>query len=91
MYPTFLISALDSGERAASLPGERALGTYWVGGLMGVKAGMDAVEKIKVPATAGNPTPSVQPVAHRSTDGAIPVHVSVIVIIITRVDYIKVF
>jgi len=46
-------------------------GTHWIGGYMGPRAGLDAVEKRKIP----NPrrelkprTPIVQPVTNRYTD-----------------------
>jgi hypothetical protein len=48
----FLTSALVGGEWSASrpyrlTPGERARGTHWIGGWVGTRAGMDAVEKRK--------------------------------------------
>jgi hypothetical protein len=51
--PPFLISALDGGEWSASrpcrfIPGERALGTHWIGGWVGLSAGLDAVEERKI-------------------------------------------
>jgi hypothetical protein len=71
--PPFLMSALDAGELLASRPGrytsgERPPSTHWIGGCLGPTASLDAVEKRKVPASAGNGTPTVQPVAHRYTD-----------------------
>jgi hypothetical protein len=47
--PTFLTTALDGGEWSASRPDcfisrERAPGTHWVGGLVGPRAGLGAVE-----------------------------------------------
>jgi hypothetical protein len=49
----FLISALDEGEWSASrsgrfTPGERSLGTHWIGGLVGNRVGMDTVENRKI-------------------------------------------
>jgi hypothetical protein len=43
--PPFLISALDGSEWSASLPNrstseERALGTHWIGGWLGPRAGL---------------------------------------------------
>jgi hypothetical protein len=35
---------------------------------MGLRAGLDAVEKKKILSLAGNNTPAVQPVAHRYTN-----------------------
>jgi hypothetical protein len=47
-----LISALDASEWSASRPcrfnpRERAPGIYWIGGWMGSRIGLDAVEKRK--------------------------------------------
>jgi hypothetical protein len=46
--PPFLTSALDEGEWSASrpgrfTPGERFLGTHWIGGLVGPTASVEAV------------------------------------------------
>jgi hypothetical protein len=48
----FLISALVGGDWSASrpsrfTPGEIAPGTYWIGGWVGPRAGMDDVQKRK--------------------------------------------
>jgi hypothetical protein len=48
--PPFLTSVLDGGEWSASLScrfirGERAPGTYWIGGWVGSRAGLDSVEE----------------------------------------------
>jgi hypothetical protein len=48
----FVTSALAGGEWSASrpgrsTPGERAPGTDWIGGWVGLKAGLGDVEKIK--------------------------------------------
>jgi hypothetical protein len=74
-------SALDGGEWSALRPGrftprEWAPGTHWIGGWVGPRAGLDAVEKRKIlrlpPPRELNPrTPIVQPVAIRYTDWAI--------------------
>jgi hypothetical protein len=45
----FLTSALDGGEWSAShhgrfTPRERAPGTHWIGGWVGPRAGLDAVD-----------------------------------------------
>jgi hypothetical protein len=49
-----LTSALDGGEWSASRPDrftlrERVPGTHWVGGWVGPRAVLDAVEKKKIP------------------------------------------
>jgi hypothetical protein len=62
--PPFLISAPDGGEWSATrsdrfTPGERAPGTHWIGGWLGPRAGLDAVEKIKIlPLSGIEPRPS---------------------------------
>jgi hypothetical protein len=73
----FLTSALVGGEWSASrpcrfTPGERAPGTHWIGGWVGLRSGLDAVEKRKfLPYRDSNSDPSViQPVASRYTDCA---------------------
>jgi hypothetical protein len=43
-------------------------GTHWMGGWVGPKAGLDAVEKIKKSCPAGNRTLIVQVVARRGND-----------------------
>jgi hypothetical protein len=53
VVPPFLTFALDGGEWSASLPccftpGERAPSTHWIGGWVGPRAGLDAVEKRKI-------------------------------------------
>jgi hypothetical protein len=61
-----LTSALDGGEWSASRPRERASGTHWIGGWVGLRAVLDAVVKRKIssPRRESNPrTPIVQPVA----------------------------
>jgi hypothetical protein len=45
--PPFLTSALDGCEWSASGPGEIAPGTHWIGGWVGPRVGLDAVEKRK--------------------------------------------
>jgi hypothetical protein len=51
--PPFMTSALHGGEWSASspsrfTPGERAPGTHWIGGWVGPRVGLDAMEKKKV-------------------------------------------
>jgi hypothetical protein len=53
-------------------PGERAPGTHWIGGWVGPRAGLDAMEKREAVAPARNRTRTVQPVSRRYTDWAIP-------------------
>jgi hypothetical protein len=55
MAPPFFTSALVGGEWLASCPGrltpppeERAPGTHWIGGSVGPRACLDAVEKRKI-------------------------------------------
>jgi hypothetical protein len=55
--------------------GETALGTHWIGGWVSPRAGLDEVEKRKIPSPRRESklrTPIVQPVASRCTDWAIP-------------------
>jgi hypothetical protein len=66
--PQYLISAVDKAEWSASrpgrfTPGERAAGTHLKESWMGTGAGLDSVKKRKTPASAGNRTLAVQPVA----------------------------
>jgi hypothetical protein len=82
----FLTSALDGGEWSASRPGrftcrERAPGTHWIGGWMGLRAVLDAVLKRKIPSPRreSNPTtPIVQ-----SVPSAIPTELSRLLYITT--------
>jgi len=65
---THLSSALDGGDWSVShscrfTPSERAPGTHWIGVWVGPRAGLDAVVKRNIPASAGNRTPVVQPIA----------------------------
>jgi hypothetical protein len=51
--PPFLTSALHGGERSTSRPGrfaygERAPGTHWIGGWVGSRACLEAVEKRQI-------------------------------------------
>jgi hypothetical protein len=53
LAPPFLACALDWGEWSAwrtgrFTPGERAPGTHWIGGWVGSRAVLDAVEKRKI-------------------------------------------
>jgi hypothetical protein len=49
-------------------PEERASGTHWIGNWVSPRVRLNAVEKRKSLAPAGNRTPAVQPVARRYTD-----------------------
>jgi hypothetical protein len=59
----------------AALPlRERAPGTHWIGGWVGLRAVLDAMVKRKIPSPRREPnprTPIIQPVAQRYTDWAI--------------------
>jgi hypothetical protein len=71
---TFLYSALGGGEWSAArsscfTPGEGTPGTRWIGGWVGLRAGLDTVEERKRTYPCGNRTP-----ARLSTDWAIPAH-----------------
>jgi hypothetical protein len=51
--PPFLTSALEGGEWSDSRPcrfnaGKSAPGTHWIGGWVGPRAGLDAMEKINI-------------------------------------------
>jgi hypothetical protein len=49
-------------------PGKEAFGTYWIGGWVDPRAGLDAVEKRKTLALARKHTLTFQPVASRYID-----------------------
>jgi hypothetical protein len=71
-----LTSALDGGEWSASRPGritprERAPGTHWIRGWVGLRAVLDAVVKRRTSSPRrelNTRTPIVQSVAQRHTD-----------------------
>jgi hypothetical protein len=64
MAPPFFTSALDGCEWLASNPGRFTLGTHWIRGWVGPRAGRNTVKRDrKRLALAGNRTPAVQPVA----------------------------
>jgi hypothetical protein len=48
-------------------PGERAPGPLWIGGWLGPRAGLNAMEKRNILVPAGNRTLAVQLVARRYT------------------------
>jgi hypothetical protein len=74
--PQVLTLALDGGDSSASQPGrftsaEKASGTHWIGGWVGPKAGLDAVEQRKIycPCRESNPgrparSPSLYRLSH---------------------------
>jgi hypothetical protein len=69
----FLTSALHEGEWSASCPGHFTNGegtpsSHWIGGWVGPRVSLDAVEKRKSLAPARDRTLAVQPVAHCYTD-----------------------
>jgi hypothetical protein len=73
--PSFLTSALVAGEWSASWPchfnlREGAPGTNWLGGLVGPRAGLGSLVKIKISSPSLNLTATVQVVARCSTDWA---------------------
>jgi hypothetical protein len=56
-------------------PQEKSPGTHWIGGLVGSRAGLDAVSKREIPSShreSKDDHPIVQPVASRYIDWAIP-------------------
>jgi hypothetical protein len=64
---SFLISAIDGGEWLVSrsgrfISGETAVGTHWIGGWVGPRAGLEAVVKRRIPflVLARNRTPIAQ-------------------------------
>jgi hypothetical protein len=70
--------ALDKGEWSASrpgrfTPGERAPGTHWIGDCVGLRAGLDAMEKRKSLVPATNQTPTLQSEACHYIDREPPV------------------
>jgi hypothetical protein len=67
MAQPFLTSSVDGGKWLAShlshfTPKEGAPGTQWTGGRVGLRGGLEAVEKIKSPDPAVDQTLAVQPV-----------------------------
>jgi hypothetical protein len=69
--PPFLTSTLDGEEWYASRPGRFTLGenypvTHWLGGWVGLIAGLDDVGKRKTLAHSGNRSPAFHPTASRS-------------------------
>jgi len=65
---TFITSGLDGDECSASrldrfTPRDKGPSTHWPGNWLGPRTDFDATAKRKIPATAGNRTPIVQPVA----------------------------
>jgi hypothetical protein len=68
--PQFLTSTLDGGEWSASLsgrftPGDRDPGTYCIGGWMGPRSSLNAMEDTKLLPMPGIEPRSSKPVAHR--------------------------
>jgi hypothetical protein len=60
-----------SGQRhapAALYPWERTQGTHWIGGWVGLRAGLDTEAKRKSFAPVGDRTPVVQSVVRHYTD-----------------------
>jgi hypothetical protein len=80
-FHVFLTSAVVGGEWSASppghfTPGERALGTHWIGGSVGPRTGLDDVGKRRTrPYRDLNSDPlAVHPVASRYTDCTNPAY-----------------
>jgi hypothetical protein len=70
-------STLDGGEWSASRSGRftsknTAPGAHWIGGWVGLRAGLDAAENRKSLAPAWNRAMDVQPTAQHYSDWAIP-------------------
>jgi hypothetical protein len=70
LAPPFLTLALDGCEWSVSRPGcfiprEIAAGTHWVGGWVGPRTGMNAVEKREYLDPTGNRTPAIKTVTYR--------------------------
>jgi hypothetical protein len=66
--PCILTSALHGSERLASrldllIPGLRSVGTHWIEGWAGLRAGLDVATDRKIFALSENRTPVVQPIA----------------------------
>jgi hypothetical protein len=59
---------------SAALHREGAPGSDWTGCWEGLRGGLDAVAKKKIPAPVGNRSLVVQPVASHCTDLAVPSH-----------------
>jgi len=62
--PCILTSALEEGKWSASCPGrftprERAPDIHWLGGWVGLRAGLEALEKRRIP----SPPPGIEPLA----------------------------
>jgi hypothetical protein len=71
--PPFLTSSLEGGEWSVSRPGrftpdENSTGTHWLGEWVGPRAGLDAVEKIKILPLPEFEARVNQSVARRYTD-----------------------
>jgi hypothetical protein len=75
---TIFTSALDGDERSPwrpwrFTPGETAHGTNWTGGWVGLRAGLNILEKRKFVSSVGNRMSAVQHVVHYYTDWATPI------------------
>jgi hypothetical protein len=80
--PPFLTSSLDGGEWSIrpcrSTPEERASGTHWIGGLVGLTACLDALEWRKISSPSRESNPTVQSVSHCYINSAVPASVAII-------------
>jgi hypothetical protein len=70
--PSNLTSVLDEGEWLASRPGHFAPGTHWIGGCVGPRAVLNAVENNLLP------LPRIEPWPSRSYPVAIPTELSLL-------------
>jgi hypothetical protein len=63
--PPLLTSALDGSEWSDLCPGHFTPGINWIGGWVGFRVGLDALEERKISCPAGDRTPDIHPLAHR--------------------------
>jgi hypothetical protein len=68
MAPPFLTLALDGGKWPASRPGCISPSTYWIGGWVGPRAGLNTIEKRKMSCPSRELTPAAQPIVCHYTD-----------------------
>jgi hypothetical protein len=71
--PPFLTSALDGGEWSASCPSrsthrETVPNTHWIGGWVGLRGGLEAVEKKKNSCPCRESKPAISPSLYRVSE-----------------------